>query len=218
MVLRTYERSDGMRFTRLLPLNSARNAMAFQPDDPLVRLNPFPSRRRRGLRSEWFLAPSFCFSKRRRVGNRLIGYSKRLGDLDNLVAARQQPQYFEFARRHLRRRTGADRRSRESHGFARCGVMKFSPAATFLTAFTTGADRHLSIHSLARPLPAAARCSSSDPSIKIDEASDEKSGIARASEAADGDVMTSPAGPFRFEPDAADRKDDPRENHHVQHE
>jgi hypothetical protein len=34
MVLRTYERSDGMRFTRLLPLSSARNAMAFQPDDP----------------------------------------------------------------------------------------------------------------------------------------------------------------------------------------
>jgi hypothetical protein len=38
MVLRTYERSDGRRFTRLLPLNSARNdlrnALAFQPDDP----------------------------------------------------------------------------------------------------------------------------------------------------------------------------------------
>jgi hypothetical protein len=34
MVLRTYERSDGTRFTRLLPMNSARNAMAFQPDDP----------------------------------------------------------------------------------------------------------------------------------------------------------------------------------------
>jgi len=38
MVLRTYERSDGKRFTRLLPLNSARNTlrntMAFQPDDP----------------------------------------------------------------------------------------------------------------------------------------------------------------------------------------
>jgi hypothetical protein len=34
MVLRTYERSDGTRFTRLLPLNSARNAMAFQPDGP----------------------------------------------------------------------------------------------------------------------------------------------------------------------------------------
>jgi hypothetical protein len=38
MVLRTYERSDGRRFTRLLPLNSARNdlrnAMAFQPNDP----------------------------------------------------------------------------------------------------------------------------------------------------------------------------------------
>jgi cytoskeletal protein RodZ len=38
MVLRTYERSDGVRFTRLLPLNSARNALrdalAFQPDDP----------------------------------------------------------------------------------------------------------------------------------------------------------------------------------------
>ena len=34
MVLRTYERSDGRRFTRLLPLNGARNAMAFQPDDP----------------------------------------------------------------------------------------------------------------------------------------------------------------------------------------
>jgi hypothetical protein len=34
MVLRTYERSDGKRFTRLLPLSSARNAMAFQPDDP----------------------------------------------------------------------------------------------------------------------------------------------------------------------------------------
>jgi hypothetical protein len=33
MVLRTYERSDGKRFTRLLPLKSARNAMAFQPDD-----------------------------------------------------------------------------------------------------------------------------------------------------------------------------------------
>jgi hypothetical protein len=37
MVLRTYERSDGKRFTRLLPLNSARNdvrnALAFQPDD-----------------------------------------------------------------------------------------------------------------------------------------------------------------------------------------
>jgi hypothetical protein len=33
MVLRTYERSDGKRFTRLLPINSARNAMAFQPDD-----------------------------------------------------------------------------------------------------------------------------------------------------------------------------------------
>lgn len=34
MVLRTYERSDGKRFTRLLPLSSARNAMAFQLDDP----------------------------------------------------------------------------------------------------------------------------------------------------------------------------------------
>lgn len=33
MVLRTYERSDGKRFTRLLSLNSARNALAFQPDD-----------------------------------------------------------------------------------------------------------------------------------------------------------------------------------------
>jgi len=33
MVLRTYERSDGTRFTRLLPLSSARNAMAFQLDD-----------------------------------------------------------------------------------------------------------------------------------------------------------------------------------------
>jgi hypothetical protein len=33
MVLRTYERSDGRRFTRLLPMSSARNAMAFQPDD-----------------------------------------------------------------------------------------------------------------------------------------------------------------------------------------
>jgi hypothetical protein len=33
MVLRTYERSDGKRFTRLLPINSARSAMAFQPDD-----------------------------------------------------------------------------------------------------------------------------------------------------------------------------------------
>jgi hypothetical protein len=38
MVLRTYERSDGRRFTRLLPMSSARNdlrnALAFQPDDP----------------------------------------------------------------------------------------------------------------------------------------------------------------------------------------
>jgi hypothetical protein len=38
MVLRTYERSDGKRFMRLLPMNSARNdlrnALAFQPDDP----------------------------------------------------------------------------------------------------------------------------------------------------------------------------------------
>jgi hypothetical protein len=33
MVLRTYERSDGKRFTRLLPMSSARNAMAFQPDE-----------------------------------------------------------------------------------------------------------------------------------------------------------------------------------------
>jgi hypothetical protein len=33
MVLRTYERSDGKRFTRLLPLSSARNTFAFQPDD-----------------------------------------------------------------------------------------------------------------------------------------------------------------------------------------
>jgi hypothetical protein len=33
MVLRTYERSDGKRFTRLLSLNSVRNALAFQPDD-----------------------------------------------------------------------------------------------------------------------------------------------------------------------------------------
>jgi hypothetical protein len=33
MVLRTYERSDGKRFTRLLPISSARSAMAFQPND-----------------------------------------------------------------------------------------------------------------------------------------------------------------------------------------
>lgn len=33
MVLRTYERPDGSRFTRLLPMNSARNAMALQLDD-----------------------------------------------------------------------------------------------------------------------------------------------------------------------------------------
>jgi hypothetical protein len=32
MVLRTYERSDGKRFTRLLSLNSARNTLAFQSD------------------------------------------------------------------------------------------------------------------------------------------------------------------------------------------
>jgi hypothetical protein len=32
MVLRTYERSDGVRFTRLLPL-SARSALAFQPQE-----------------------------------------------------------------------------------------------------------------------------------------------------------------------------------------
>ncbi len=34
MVLRTYERSDGKRFTRLLPMSSARNAMASQLGDP----------------------------------------------------------------------------------------------------------------------------------------------------------------------------------------
>jgi hypothetical protein len=33
MVLRTYERSDGKRFTRLLSMDSARNALAFQPDN-----------------------------------------------------------------------------------------------------------------------------------------------------------------------------------------
>jgi hypothetical protein len=33
MVLRTYQRSDGKRFTRLLPIESARSAMAFQPND-----------------------------------------------------------------------------------------------------------------------------------------------------------------------------------------
>jgi hypothetical protein len=32
MVLRTYERSDGKRFTRLLSLSSARNSLAFQSD------------------------------------------------------------------------------------------------------------------------------------------------------------------------------------------
>jgi hypothetical protein len=31
MVLRTYERSDGKRFSRLLPLSSARTALAFEP-------------------------------------------------------------------------------------------------------------------------------------------------------------------------------------------
>lgn len=33
MVLRTYERSDGKRFTRLLSLNSVRSALAYQPDN-----------------------------------------------------------------------------------------------------------------------------------------------------------------------------------------
>jgi len=33
MVLRTYERPDGTRFTRLLPMSSARSAMALQLDD-----------------------------------------------------------------------------------------------------------------------------------------------------------------------------------------
>lgn len=32
MVLRTYERSDGTRFSRLLPLSAVRSAMAFQPE------------------------------------------------------------------------------------------------------------------------------------------------------------------------------------------
>jgi hypothetical protein len=32
MVLRTYERADGSRFSRLLPLREARSVMAFQPD------------------------------------------------------------------------------------------------------------------------------------------------------------------------------------------
>ena len=32
MVLRTYERSDGSRFSRLLPLREARSVMAFQPE------------------------------------------------------------------------------------------------------------------------------------------------------------------------------------------
>jgi hypothetical protein len=33
MVLRTYQRSDGKRFTRLLPIERTRNALAFQPDN-----------------------------------------------------------------------------------------------------------------------------------------------------------------------------------------
>jgi hypothetical protein len=33
MVLRTYERSDGKRFSRLLPLSAARNTLAFQSYD-----------------------------------------------------------------------------------------------------------------------------------------------------------------------------------------
>jgi hypothetical protein len=33
MVLRTYERPDGTRFSRLLPMSSARNAMALQLDN-----------------------------------------------------------------------------------------------------------------------------------------------------------------------------------------
>jgi hypothetical protein len=34
MVLRTYQRSDGRRFTRLLPLSAARNTPAFRPEQP----------------------------------------------------------------------------------------------------------------------------------------------------------------------------------------
>jgi hypothetical protein len=33
MVLRTYQRSDGKRFTRLLPMERVRSALAFQPDN-----------------------------------------------------------------------------------------------------------------------------------------------------------------------------------------
>ena len=47
------------------------------------------------------LGPEFLLEQGRGVGDGLVGNLQRIGDLDDLVAAAQQPQNFQLARRHL---------------------------------------------------------------------------------------------------------------------
>src|SRR5215207_453016 len=55
------------------------------------------------------LGAELLLQQRGGVGHRLVGNLQRIGDFDDLVAAAKQPQDFQLARRHLRRRIGLDR-------------------------------------------------------------------------------------------------------------
>ncbi len=63
MVLRTYERSDGKRFTRLLPHQQRTQCHGVPAGRSVVAAaQSIPISTAMRMRSEWFLAPSFCFS------------------------------------------------------------------------------------------------------------------------------------------------------------
>src|SRR4051794_19687713 len=54
------------------------------------------------------LGAEFLLQERGDVGYGLVGNTERIGDLNDLVAAAQQTQDFQFACGHLRSRVGLD--------------------------------------------------------------------------------------------------------------
>ena len=82
------------------------------------------------------LGAEFLLEQRGGVGDGLVGDAERVGDLDDLVAAAQQPQDLQLPRVIWADGLALIAAPVKVTASARCGEMNFSPAATLRTAFT----------------------------------------------------------------------------------
>ena len=97
------------------------------------------------------LGAELLLQQRRRVGDRLVGNLQGVGDLDDLVAAAEQPQDFQLARRSFAKRVGLDRGAGKRHRLGQLRRMNCRRRRPCALPSPAIADRRPWRHSPARP-------------------------------------------------------------------